>query len=110
MAKAGNKSIWKRLPKRRFFIDDSPVYFKASKKSKKLWRKPSPPVRKISGKEWVPIAFERRRAELFTMGITEAARALANESEKAPDCAKALKARSVENLLRDNKYFPKKSR
>jgi hypothetical protein len=74
------------------------------------WASPSLPVDKLSGKEWVPIAFGRRRDELHVMKITPAARSLATESETASDCAKPLKARYIEKLLRELGSFPKARR
>lgn len=69
-----------------------------------------PAGRKRSGKEWVPIAFERRRDELLAMGITGASQALANESETVADCAKPLRARYIERLLRAIGAFRKARR
>jgi hypothetical protein len=73
---------------------------------------PAPPVRKLSGKEWVPTAFDRRRDELLAMGtITKASDALAEESWTAADCAKQpLQARYIEKLLRELGVFPKANR
>jgi hypothetical protein len=65
---------------------------------------------KLSGKEWVPIAFERRRDELLAMDITGASHALAEESKTADDCAKPLTARYIEKLLRELRVFPKAHR
>jgi len=59
---------------------------------------PSPPVGKLSGKAWVPLAYARRPNELLAMGISDAARVLANEYETY--CGKPLKPRSVEKILR----------
>jgi hypothetical protein len=73
-------------------------------------RKPQPPVPKLPGKQWVPVAYERRSNELRAMTITEAARELAEESKTAPDSAKPLKARSIEKLLRERGVFPKARR
>jgi hypothetical protein len=69
-----------------------------------------PPVKKLFGKAWVPIAYERRAGELFAMGITGASEALAKESKTAPDCAKPLKARYIEKLLRERGMFVKARR
>jgi hypothetical protein len=74
---------------------------------------PSPstaPVRKLSGKMWVPVAFERRRNELLQMSITDASCALHEESKTAPDCAKPLEARYIEKELRALGGFPKANR
>ena len=68
------------------------------------------PVRKLIGKEWVPVAFERRRGELLAMTITDASGVLAEESKTASDCAKALNARYIEKLLRGLNVFPKACR
>jgi hypothetical protein len=70
---------------------------------------PSPsaaPVRKLSGKEWIPLAFARRRDELLALTITEAGHRLAEESKTAPDCAKPLKPRTAEKLLRNLGLWP----
>jgi hypothetical protein len=71
---------------------------------------PQPPVPKLPGKQWVPVAYARRPDELHAMGITGASAALAKESESAADCARPLTARYIENLLRDLKTFPKAHR
>jgi hypothetical protein len=68
------------------------------------------PPQRLSGTAWVPIAFDRRRGELRAMSITDASRALAHESKTAPDCAKPLKARYIEKLLRDLDVWPKARR
>ena len=72
---------------------------------------PSPsaaPVRKLSGKEWIPIAFKRRRDELLALSITEAGKVLAEESKTAPDCRKPLSAGYCTNELRKlNGWAPK---
>jgi hypothetical protein len=68
------------------------------------------PVPKLSGKEWVPVAYARRPDELLAMGITGASEALATESSNAVDCAEPLTARYIENLLRELKAFPKAHR
>jgi hypothetical protein len=65
------------------------------------------PVRKLSGKMWVPVAFERRHNELLQMSITDASCALHEESKTAPDCAKQLEARYIEKELRALGVFPK---
>ena len=44
------------------------------------------------------------------MIITYASHALAKELETAPDCAKPLKARYIEKLLRDLDVWPKARR
>jgi hypothetical protein len=69
-------------------------------------------VPKLSGKEWVPVAFERRRDELLQVkGITEASQALHEESKTAPDCAKQpLNARYIERLLRELDVWPRTPR
>jgi hypothetical protein len=59
-----------------------------------------PAVPKLAGKQWVPIAFERRRGELLALTITEAGRELAKESQTAPDCRKPLSAGYCTNELR----------
>ena len=69
-----------------------------------------PAVRKLCGKEWVPEAYKRRPDELLALGITGASNALAEESKTAPDCAKLLKARYIEKLLRDLGTFEKADR
>jgi len=71
---------------------------------------PQPPVSKLSGKQWVPVAYARRPDELHAMGITGASEALAKESESAADCAKPLTARYIENRLREHRTFPKAHR
>jgi hypothetical protein len=68
------------------------------------------PPQKLSGKAWVPIAFDRRRGELRAMSITDASGALAHESKAAPDCAKQLKPRYIEKLLRGLDVWPKARR
>src|SRR5262245_32833180 len=65
---------------------------------------------KLSGKQWVRVAYARRPDELLAMGITGASEALAKESESAADCAKPLTARYIEKLLRELKVFPKAHR
>jgi len=68
-------------------------------------------VRKLSGKAWVPVAFERRPDELLAMTITEAGEALSRESETAPDCAKPpLSAGYCTNELRKLGAWEKKPR
>src|SRR5262245_1115999 len=57
-------------------------------------------VPKLSGKKWVPIAYTRRADTLRPMTITEAARALAEESKTAPDRAKPLSEGYIKNELR----------
>jgi len=71
---------------------------------------PQPPVPKLSGKQWVKAAYDRRPNELLAMGITGASEALAEESKTAPDCAKPLTARYIEKLLRELRTFPKAHR
>jgi len=71
---------------------------------------PQPPVPKLSGKQWVSVAYARRPKELFAMGITGASEALAGESKTAPDCAKPLNKRYIEKLLRELGTFPKAHR
>jgi hypothetical protein len=76
-----------------------------------LAKRPSSRVRKLSGKAWVPVAYARRADELLAMTITEASDALAEETSKpASDCAKPLKARYIEKLLRELGMFPKARR
>jgi hypothetical protein len=71
---------------------------------------PVAPIKKLSGKVWVPIAYARRPSELLAMGITGASRALAETSNTALDCAKPLKARYIETQLRELGTFPKARR
>jgi hypothetical protein len=71
---------------------------------------PVAPVPRLSGKKWVPIAFDRRRDELLAMNITDASLVLEKESETAPDCAKPVKHRYIEKLLRDLSVWPKACR
>jgi hypothetical protein len=73
-------------------------------------KRPTPPVRKLSGKEWIRVALDRRRAELLAMTITEAGDKLSKESETAPDCAKPLSVGHCINLLRDLNVWSKKPR
>jgi hypothetical protein len=69
------------------------------------------PVHKLSGKAWVPVAFERRREELLAMeGITDGSHALAEESKTALDCARPLNARYIEKLLRQLNVWAKARR
>jgi hypothetical protein len=66
-----------------------------------LLPKPSgAPIKKLTGKEWIPMAFERRRNELSRLPITEAADALADESKTASDCRKPLSKGHCTNELR----------
>ena len=58
------------------------------------------PINKLSGKEWVPVAFERRRNELSRLPITQAGGALAEESKTASDCRKPLTKGYCTNELR----------
>jgi hypothetical protein len=74
------------------------------------WASPSPPVDKLSGKKWVPIAYARRPNELLGMTITEASHALFEESKTASDCAKPLKPRYIEKRLRELGSFPRARR
>ena len=73
---------------------------------------PSPPVRKLTGKEWVEKARERRADEFHpnVMNITEAGHRLSEESKTAPDCAKPLSVGHCINLLRDLNVWSKKPR
>ena len=73
---------------------------------------PAQPPSPLSGKEWVPVAFERRRDELAAMpNITEAARALATESATAPDLAKRpLSVGYCRDELRKLNVWPQKPR
>jgi hypothetical protein len=57
-------------------------------------------VPKLSGKKWVPIAYTRGADTLRLMTITEAARALAEESKTTPDRAKPLSEGYIKNELR----------
>jgi hypothetical protein len=68
--------------------------------------------RKLTGKEWVKNAYERRADELHPdiMDITEAGRELSKESKTAPDCAKPLGEGHCTNLLRELNVWPKKPR
>jgi hypothetical protein len=70
------------------------------------------PVAKLSGKQWIGIAYERRADELRPdlVTITDASRLLAAESATAADCAKPLSASYIENELRERKIWPKKPR
>ena len=70
------------------------------------------PRPRLTGKEWVSVALKRRAEELGprVMNITDAGRALSNESKTAPDCAKPLSAGHCINLLRNLDVWPKKSR
>jgi hypothetical protein len=61
---------------------------------------PAPPINKLMGKEWVSVAFERRRNELSRLPITKAGEALADESKTAPDCRKPLSKGYCTNELR----------
>jgi hypothetical protein len=77
-----------------------------------LWTRIAERVRRLPnalpGKVWVSDAFERRRDELLGMKyITDASKALAKESETAPDCEKRLEERYIEKLLRELGVFPK---
>jgi hypothetical protein len=70
------------------------------------------PGRKLTGKEWVAAAYKRRAKELgpHVMKITDAGRALSNESNTAPDCAKPLSEGHCINLLRNLDIWRKKPR
>jgi hypothetical protein len=70
------------------------------------WALTTPPARRLSGKKWVPIAYARKPNELLAMTITDASHVLAEQSETASDCAKPLKARYIEKLLRELGSFP----
>lgn len=67
---------------------------------------------RLSGKEWVPIAYRRRADELHPdlVNITTASSQLATESETAADCVKPLEARYIEKELRKLNIWPKKPR
>jgi hypothetical protein len=58
------------------------------------------PIDKLIGKEWVAVAFARRRKELRRLHITQAGGALAEESKTAPDCRKPLSKGYCTNELR----------
>ena len=58
------------------------------------------PINKLSGKEWVWVALERRRDELSRLSITQAGGALAEESKTASDCRKPLTKGYCTNELR----------
>ena len=70
------------------------------------------PRPRLTGKEWVYVAFKRRAQDLgpHVMNITDAGRALSNESKTAPDCAKSLSVGTCINLLRGLNAWPKKRR
>jgi hypothetical protein len=56
---------------------------------------------KLLGKEWIPLAFERKREKVLALTITEAGRKLADESKTAPDWGKKpLSAGYCTNELR----------
>jgi hypothetical protein len=67
------------------------------------------PAPKLSGKEWIPAAYKRRKAEFDAkrMNITDRSRELATESNSAPDCEKPLDARYIEGLLRSLDLHPR---
>ena len=58
------------------------------------------PTSTAMGKEWVPLAFERRRDELSRLRITQAGIKLADESKTASDCRKPLSKGYCTNELR----------
>ena len=70
------------------------------------------PRPKLTGKEWVPVAYKRRATELgpHVRDITAAGHVLSDESKTAPDCAKPLSAGHCINLLRGLNVWPKKRR
>jgi hypothetical protein len=126
MAKAGNKPTPKSQGKGLFKLGFDPVdlsgLWKVLRRRERLerlqieelerWERlrdnrvsPSPPVSKLSGKAWVPVAYARRPKELLAMGITKASRVLAAEYET--DCARRLTARYVEKQLRKLGAFQK---
>jgi hypothetical protein len=74
------------------------------------WLLPAAPVQRLSGKDWIPTAFERRRTELLAVGITEAGRRLSLESESAPDCLKLVSRGYCINELRKLKLWKPKPR
>ena len=76
------------------------------------WPVPPSPVKKLSGNAWVPVAYKRGAKQLgpHAMNITEASEALAEASKTASDCAKPLKARYIEKLLRELGSHPLKPR
>jgi hypothetical protein len=59
------------------------------------------PINKLMEKEWVPVAFERRRDELSRLRITQAGGKLAEESKTASDCRKPLSKGYCTNELRE---------
>jgi hypothetical protein len=67
-------------------------------------------VVKQLAKQWVPIAFNRSREKLLAMGISRAARTLADASANAPECTGPYQPRAVENLLRELKVFKKRQK
>jgi hypothetical protein len=58
------------------------------------------PIKKLMGKEWILVAFERRRNELSRLTITKAGGALAEESKTASDCSNPLSEGYCTNELR----------
>ena len=119
MAKAGGKFTIGVSP-RRFLLGELREQERLQRQQRRLLqqmlerslaKRPSSRVRKLSGKAWVPLAFERRPDELLAMTITEAGEALYRESETAPDCAKPpLSAGYCTNELRKLGAWEKKPR
>jgi hypothetical protein len=110
MAKAGRKSIpkppfeWRGW--RGATIGGRPILFEARPDLLDI----APPVGKLSGKEWISVAYARRPSELCAMTITNAGRKLSKESKTAPDCAKPLSVGHCINLLRGLNVWSKKPR
>jgi hypothetical protein len=66
-------------------------------------------VRKLAGKQWVPVAYARRADELRTKTITEAGRLLSIESKTALDCEQLSRGYCT-NELRKLGVWTKKPR
>ena len=64
-----------------------------------------PAVRQKAGKEWV--ADHAGEFDPHVTGITEAGKELSEKSKSAPDCAKPLKPRYAEQILRGLGTWPK---
>ena len=118
MAKAGGKFTI-GAPPRRFPLTELREQERQQRQQRRLLqqmlerslakRRP-PPVRKLLGKEWIRVGFDRRRAELLAMTITEAGKQLSEESETAPDCVKPLSVGYCINELRTLGVWKKKPR